>query len=100
MANNIKTNKTFLVVAYDICNDKRLRRLHKQLKKYGIAVQYSIFETILSRTELAAMKKDIRKIIKPKKGDRVRYYFLCETCRQRIESTDGMIVSEKPAVFV
>jgi len=32
------------VIAYDITNDKRLRKVSKELQKYGIRVQNSTFE--------------------------------------------------------
>lgn len=97
---NKNSGKTYVVIAYDICDEKRLQRLHRRLKKYGIAVQYSIFEAILSRAELEEMQKMIGKLIKPKQGDRVRYFFLCESCRRRIQSTDGLVLREKSVIFV
>lgn len=43
--------KRFLV-AYDIRDDKRLRRVHKTVKAYGWAMQYSVFICDLDRIEL------------------------------------------------
>jgi CRISPR-associated protein Cas2 len=37
-------NKQFVVVVYDISNDKRRTRLHNALLDYGTPVQYSVFE--------------------------------------------------------
>ena len=45
---------TFMV-CYDICDPKRLRRVHKTMKGYGIAVQYSIFKCTLSSTNYQVM---------------------------------------------
>lgn len=38
---------TFMV-CYDICDPKRLRRVHKTMKGFGMPVQYSIFKCTLS----------------------------------------------------
>src|SRR5574341_137357 len=67
--------KNFVVVAYDISDDKRRTALHKKLKAFGLAVQYSVFECLLNRDQIQQMKKTIQESIKTKAGDRVRYYF-------------------------
>ena len=41
----------------------------------------------------------VRQHIKPKQGDRVRYYQLCESCRRRIEATDSVAQQDAPVVF-
>ncbi|MGH7598432.1 MAG: CRISPR-associated endonuclease Cas2 [bacterium] len=91
--------KTFVVVAYDIADDKRRALLHRRLKRFGLGVQYSVFECLLDPDRIREMKKIIRMTIKPKHGDRVRYYSLCESCRRRIEATDAIADQEAPAVF-
>jgi CRISPR-associated protein Cas2 len=91
--------KNFTVVAYDISDDKRRTRLHLKLKRFGLAVQYSVFECLLVPDQVKAMKKMVRANIKTKDGDRVRYYHLCEGCRTRIEATDAITEQDAPAVF-
>jgi CRISPR-associated protein Cas2 len=93
------STKSFVVVAYDISDDKRRTRLHKKLKAYGLAVQYSVFECLLNRDQIKQMKKMIQDHIKTTAGDRVRYYSLCESCRARIQATDGVTPQDAPAVF-
>jgi CRISPR-associated protein Cas2 len=91
--------RTFVVVAYDVSDDKRRTRLHKKLKAYGLAVQYSVFECLLNRDQIKQMKKMIQDHVKTTAGDRVRYYCLCESCRARIQATDGVARQDAPAVF-
>lgn len=93
------TTKNFIVVAYDISDDQRRARLHKKLKTFGLAAQYSVFECLLNHEQRQQMKKMVRENIKTKAGDRVRYYHLCESCRRRIEATDAVADQEAPAVF-
>ena len=51
------------LVAYDIREDKRLRRVHKTMKGYGWALQYSVFVCDLDAMELLAMRTDLGETI-------------------------------------
>ena len=79
-------SKRLIVVAYDIPNNKRRTKLHQRLKEYGSAVQYSVFECLVTREEFVRMKAMVRAIIKPRL-DHVRYYPLCGSCQPLVEST-------------
>ena len=81
-------NKQFVVVTYDISNDRRRTRLHNLLLNYGSPVQYSVFECLLASDELARMKRAVNKAIRPRL-DQVRYYYLCEGCLAKTEVTSG-----------
>lgn len=76
----------FVVVTYDIPNDKRRTKLHKTLCSYGTPVQYSVFECLVDDKELKRMQAAVKRILKPRLDD-VRYYFLCGACQKRIETT-------------
>ncbi|MBI5304822.1 MAG: CRISPR-associated endonuclease Cas2 [Chloroflexi bacterium] len=91
--------KKFIVVAYDISDDKRRTRLHKRLLDFGTPVQYSVFECLLVEKDFARMERAVRRVIKPRL-DQVRYYFLCETCRSKIETTSGVQVVKEVQVIV
>ena len=54
--------KTF-IVTYDICEDKRLRTVHKTLRNYGDHIQYSIFECQLTSMDLARCRAELADII-------------------------------------
>jgi CRISPR-associated protein Cas2 len=43
--------KTYLV-CYDICDDRRLAKVHKTLRGFGDHLQYSIFECQLTPADL------------------------------------------------
>lgn len=91
--------KQFVLVVYDISNDKRRTRLHNTLLNYGAPVQYSVFECLLDGEELARMKKATTRVIKPNQ-DQVRYYYLCQECVARTEVTSGVEVLSEPPVIV
>jgi CRISPR-associated protein Cas2 len=44
------------LVAYDIRDEKRLRRVHKTMKGFGWSMQYSVFICDLDRVELFDMQ--------------------------------------------
>ncbi|HEY3885307.1 MAG TPA: CRISPR-associated endonuclease Cas2 [Vicinamibacterales bacterium] len=44
--------KTYLV-CYDICDDKRLAKVHKTMRVFGDRLQYSVFECQLTKAELS-----------------------------------------------
>ncbi len=79
-------SRQFVLVTYDIPNDRRRTKLHKALKDFGTPVQYSVFECLVNAKELARMKRTVDRIIKPRL-DSVRYYTLCRACQARIETT-------------
>ncbi len=51
------------LVCYDICNDKRLRKVFQTMRGYGDHLQYSIFECQLNATDLARLRRDLAEII-------------------------------------
>jgi CRISPR-associated protein Cas2 len=80
--------KRFVVVAYDIPNDRRRTKLFNALHNFGTPVQFSLFEAMISDAELEQMQAKIRTIIKPRL-DHVRIYQLCGACRKLIEATEA-----------
>ncbi len=92
--------KRFIVVVYDISNDRRRTKLHNALLDYGTPVQYSVFECLLEDEELARMRRAVAKVIRPRK-DRVRFYFLCQACLKKVEVTSGVeVLSEEEVIVV
>jgi len=92
-------SQQFVVVAYDISNDKRRTKLHNVLLDYGTPVQYSVFECLLEGEQLAQMKQAVARVIRPRK-DQVRYYHLCQQCLSRTEITSGPQVLHETDVIV
>ena len=73
----------YVVVSYDIPDDKRRTKVMKTLKNFGAHVQYSVFECDLEPKDFRRLRKRLHKLIKPEDDD-VRFYFLCETCMRKI----------------
>ena len=55
--------RTTYLVCYDICDDKRLRRVFKTCRNYGDHLQYSIFECDLNDSERIKLKDELNDII-------------------------------------
>ena len=72
-----------VLVSYDITSNKNRSKIFKYLKDYGIPMQKSVFELMVEGEKLERIKKDLRVYIKDK-NDSIRYYKICETCRERI----------------
>lgn len=47
------------LVAYDICEPKRLRKICKTMEGYGERLQYSVFVCDLNGMEVVGMKTDV-----------------------------------------
>ena len=52
------------LVAYDICDEKRLRLVFKAMRDFGDHLQYSVFECQLNATDLARCRQALAAIIK------------------------------------
>lgn len=85
----------YVIVSYDIQDDKRRTRIHKALKNFGEWVQFSVFECDLSKEEYLIMRNRLDQLINKEENDSVRFYFLCESCRQGVERIGGVIPLER-----
>lgn len=79
----IRAKKNFIVVAYDISDDKRRNRIAKILLKYGTRINFSVFECMITDMQLENLKKEIAGKIKPK-TDTVVFYPICMKCYTKI----------------
>ncbi|HOR19688.1 MAG TPA: CRISPR-associated endonuclease Cas2 [Brevefilum sp.] len=94
------SERHFLVVVYDLSNDRRRTKLHKLLKNFGSPVQYSVFECLLTNEEIIEMKGRVKRLIRPK-ADHVRYYRLCKMCKSKTEVVGRVeILVEKDVLIV
>ena len=55
--------RTTYLVCYDICDDKRLKKVFKTMRNYGDHLQYSIFECQLTASDLARCRADLGSVI-------------------------------------
>jgi CRISPR-associated protein Cas2 len=73
------------IVAYDICNPKRLRRVARTCQDFGCRRQLSIFLCRISALDLVRLKARLEEIIDPKQ-DQVIFIRLCANCAVEIDA--------------
>ena len=83
----------FVLISYDIVDNKIRNHVLKFLKDYGQRVQKSVFECNISPDIYSRIKEELEGLIDEKK-DRVRFYRLCQGCMSKIEITGWGEVSE------
>lgn len=89
----------YIVVSYDVIDDKRRGQLAKTLLNYGRRVQKSVFECLLEEREYIKMKQEIDSTI-DMEVDSVRYYILCQRCILNISISGMGTVSEDSDVMI
>lgn len=80
-----QSKELFIVIAYDVVEDRRRNRVFKALKNHGRHVQYSVFECELRPDVFQTLQKKLASLIDPRE-DNLRFYFLDEDQVRRIQS--------------
>ncbi|MBA3530537.1 MAG: CRISPR-associated endonuclease Cas2 [Ardenticatenales bacterium] len=78
----------FVVVSYDISDDRRRLKVLNTMKDFGKRVQYSVFECVLNDPQLTRLQERLGYLIEPQE-DKVHFYYLCEKCVQKMERLRG-----------
>ena len=78
-----------ILVTYDVSTVekaglRRLRRVARACEDYGVRVQKSVFECHVGQTEWVQLKDRLLREIKNDQ-DSLRFYYLDETAKQKIE---------------
>lgn len=75
----LRRRTQWMVISYDITDDKRRSRVMKVLEGHGRRVQYSVFECDLRPEALEKLRARLLKLIDANQDD-LRIYPLCENC--------------------
>ena len=90
----------FVVVSYDVVDDRKRTKIAKAMKSYGERVQKSVFECRIDDRQFIRMKKTLESIMDMNE-DSVRFYFLCKGCIDRIEISGwGTVVEDQNLIIV
>lgn len=89
----------FVVIAYDISDDRRRDRVMRLLKDYGQRVQYSVFECDLTQRQYAQLRGRLRRRLRGEE-DSVRYYALCLGCKAAVETANSPPVATSPPYYL
>ncbi|OGR28613.1 MAG: CRISPR-associated endonuclease Cas2 [Desulfobacterales bacterium RIFOXYA12_FULL_46_15] len=82
------------LITYDITDPKRLRRMHKFLKEYGLNTQKSVFECDIDDNALKSIRKFCRAEL-DLADDQVRIYKICSRCINKVAiSGQGLKITQ------
>lgn len=86
-----------VLITYDVSTEtdagkSRLRKVSKKCKDYGQRVQNSVFECLIDPAQLRQLQDALKKIIDPE-VDSLRFYYLGDNWKQRIEH-----IGAKPSI--
>jgi CRISPR-associated protein Cas2 len=88
----------FVVVCYDIADDRRRNRIAALLEENGSRVQESVFECLLSDVEIRDVETRAAAILAPE--DKIRYYGICPKCLGRARQGGGPPFHTEPLAYV
>jgi CRISPR-associated protein Cas2 len=89
----------FIVVTYDIPDDKRRTRLRKTLFRFGDPAQLSVFECIITEAQFDALRREVAGVVESAE-DSVRYYQVCDSCRRRLIALGQAETSSIPPAYI
>jgi len=89
----------FVIVSYDITDDRRRAKIAKTLLNFGARVQKSVFECEIDDRQYLKMKQQVDKQIDAEE-DSVRYYSICLKCAGNIQISGLGVVREDEDVVV
>lgn len=92
--------QTYLIF-YDIADAKRLRRVHKICKCYGLPQQYSVFEARMSRRKYLRFLREITPELKQSE-DQLVCMPICVKCRDKLNviGTNWDLTHEEPCIII
>ena len=76
----------FVIVSYDISDDKERKKVHNILKDFGTRVQYSVFECVINIKQLKELKEKTD-IYATGSEDSIRYYLISDTSKLKLKIT-------------
>ncbi len=89
----------FVVVAYDIQDDRRRSRVLAVLEEYGLRVQWSVFECCLDRRAFRTLRDQLEPLVEDAR-DSIRFYMVCSTCLRQCQHRGGVPFSRDPLYFM
>lgn len=89
----------FIVVSYDIVDDKRRNKIAKELENYGTRVQYSVFETILGEEKFKELLPNLNSLL-DENEDSLRIYYLCESCLKKTKVYGVGEISKDEEIYI
>lgn len=90
--------KQFLVVAYDVTDDRRRQKIAKTLEKFGKRCNFSVFECFITEAKIARLQEKLKSFAGV--DDCILYYYLCKSCIKKREVLGKEPVDSDEIVWV
>lgn len=87
------------LVAYDITDPKRLKRVATHCEDYGVRIQYSVFECRLEADKFDRFWEELNEIIAPG-DDSLVAYKICLNCARQVRAAGQQVLPEKVVAYV
>ncbi len=88
----------YYIIAYDISDKKRLRKVHRLVKEYAMSLQYSVFIAPFSINLIDELVRRLKEVIKTSQDD-IRIYPLSETHQPEVygkrKLPDGIFLNNR-----
>lgn len=84
----------YFIVSYDVCDEKRLKKVFKLCKNFGRPIQYSVFICRLTEENLEIFKSRLLSIIK-KDQDQILFIRLKETSDGKVAKNAFSILGKQ-----
>lgn len=88
-----------ILIAYDICQPKRLSQVAKTLSDYGFRVQYSVFECRLEDAQFRQLWEKLTSLIDPADDKLVAYQLDAKNARNTL-TAGQMTCTEKVLCYI
>lgn len=89
----------YIIISYDIADDRRRTKTANILEDYGDRVQYSVFECIIDQKLLDKMTNRLQKVINIEE-DSIRIYKMCNECYNKITILGKGEISKNEDVYI
>ncbi|GIW89758.1 MAG: CRISPR-associated endoribonuclease Cas2 1 [Pirellulaceae bacterium] len=92
--------KRFLVISYDIVDDRRRLKVAKTLLDFGAQrVQRSVFECYITPANQEKLRQRLQRLI-DEQEDSVRFYRLCDECLTTVERMGVAAPIDEPGLLI
>ena len=88
-----------VIIAYDTPSDRRRRKMAKLLDDFGSRAQMSVFEAMLTATQMAWLCRRMEGLIEPAE-DKVYIVSACNRCQTEVVRLGLQAPIEAPAFFL
>jgi CRISPR-associated protein Cas2 len=88
----------YMVICYDISDDKKRGKVANILEDYGKRVQYSVFECKLDDKTFTELLDKLKPFANG--NDSIRVYQLCESCLKRVIILGSSEIEQQPKFFL